>query len=112
MRVNPGGKLALQFAPRPERPRPTKDINDVNVYTLYMTRMVQLADDAYESLSRAKRAGESFSQTVRRLTRPRASLLELGELGMTDAEHETRTRLLAELDALDKADETRPQNRA
>ncbi len=93
--------LALDLVPRPARPRATRDINSVNVYNEYMTRMVQLADDAYESLSKQKRAGESFSQTVRRITRPKASLLALGQLGLTEPEHQERLALLAQMDALD-----------
>ncbi|HLE97839.1 MAG TPA: antitoxin VapB family protein [Candidatus Thermoplasmatota archaeon] len=36
-----------------------------------MARQVQLADEAYARLSALKRDGESFSDVVLRLTRPR-----------------------------------------
>ena len=69
-----------------------------------MTRMVQLADDAYESLSRAKQAGESFSQTVRRLTRPRASLLDLASDPLPAEVLASRDAYLTTVDSLDRAD--------
>lgn len=71
-----------------------------------MTRMVRLADDAYERLAKVKAPGESFSDVVRRII-PRASLLELADLGITDEEHDRRTRMLAELDGADRTDAER-----
>lgn len=46
-----------------------------------MTKMVQLADDAYARLKARKRAGESFSDTVRRLTRPAGKLSDIAKIG-------------------------------
>jgi len=43
------------------------------------TRTISLSDDAYESLSAAKRPGESFSDVVRRLAR-RRSLTDLADV--------------------------------
>lgn len=57
------------------------------MYTNKMAyRTIGLADDAYRMLKRAKRPGESFTDTVRRLTGPEVLLDLIGSLSREDAE--------------------------
>lgn len=54
-----------------------------------MTKTISLADDAYDALAAAKRAGESFSDVARRLARleARTALLDPNvKVAMTDDE--------------------------
>lgn len=67
-----------------------------------MTKQVQLADDAYHALRRSKRPGESFSDTVRRITRPRGSLADLVRHPLPPDVMRDRDRILAEADRLDR----------
>lgn len=70
-----------------------------------MTKQVQLSDDAYERLRARKRAGESFSDVVRRLTPP-GSILVLATLGdlLSPAERREQERLRAAMKAASAAE--------
>lgn len=67
-----------------------------------MTKPVQLSDEAYRRLAVRKRAGESFSDVVLRLTR-RGSLADLSTLGRPKAEIRRHAREIARIDELDRA---------
>ncbi|MFQ5837833.1 MAG: antitoxin VapB family protein [Thermoplasmata archaeon] len=66
-----------------------------------MTKTISLSDEAYHLLKRHKRDEESFSDTVKRLSRSRASLLDLldlypelvGDPEYADAVHAARAEI-------------------
>ena len=47
---------------------------------MYVAKTVQLSDDAYATLAALKKAGESFSDTVKRLAGERKDVLALRKL--------------------------------
>jgi predicted CopG family antitoxin len=65
----PAGKTLTQPAHR-------LNMHRVDIMRVMASRTISLTEDAYERLRRSKRAHESFSDVVRRLTRGR-SILEL-----------------------------------
>jgi predicted CopG family antitoxin len=77
--------------------------------------MVQLSEDAYRALRRLKRADESFSDLITRLTRSSQRRIPLQGLKSmrTDAERDEHLRWLREMKDLDlkKQEETERRRR-